>query len=1069
MKKLQTIGLLIAICCLYSPIFSQTTYYVDASMPDNTGNGTSWLTAKKDVQDAIDSSSPGDQIWVKSGVYIPKNYPATLIPLAETFPVGSPVLPLTDRHYMFFMKNNLKIYGGFAGTETNINQRTNIFGSNKTTFSGDVGTVGDSTDNCYHILVYLAPDAGAVAPTIDGIHFEGGCADRNYGQSQLPGAAFGSAFSHNIRHGFGGAVYLNLGNNGKVNQCSFTKNYTANRGAGVWFDGGFGTTRKFSITNSFFYENVSSTAGYGAGAAFNHGENTLSNNVFYANSTGSGSAIMQFAGEFKAYSNTFVKNKASGSGTIGLYNNGDSAIFYNNLFYQNISGNVGLYTNSFGADFEFPGTYYTTPNPVFGGANLGYTWDNIAKNNALELTAAEHNNTTYDQARNDLGTGAVGNIFSQNPNFQDINDIDGADNVLGTADDGLILGITSPVINMGDSTLAFSATGNFDISNFDRIDGANINMGAYERTWAPCYYTLNPTVTACDSFSLNGTTYTLTGIYTDTIFAAACDTIINLNLTVNHATTSTIVIDTCQAFVMNGQLFTTSGTYTQIIPNTQGCDSTINLTATIAPLTNSITIDSCQTVLINSQLYTTSGTYTQTLTNVFGCDSILTINLTITPITGSITVTECGSATINGQVYSTTAIYTQTLIANDGCDSTLTIDVTIVPLPNLSVAISNSGVFCENEQITLTGSGASILSWDNGVVDGVSFYPLAGINLYTLTGTENGCTTTLQVPVTVGTKPTIEATVSATSICENDSVYFSGNGALVYNYLTPDFSYAEWFTPTTLGTNTYTMEGIGVNGCRDTVSVSFELRDRPAAPGTSALTASTCYGHPVSVPIMANASSGIIEWFFDANLTNSHQVNNILDENELITGTISYFASNYDNNCYSPGTEVQITVFALPTVDAGTDVSTLAHETITLTGIVSNTADSYWTNTLNSTIDSALTVSFLTTSTEEYTLQAISADGCLDSSKVLVSIDKPFVSSNYVSANGDGNNDTWQIQPLDKINGCTVRIYNTFGAIIFETENYQNDWSGADYPDGDYYYEISCGEEKTVGSITLIH
>jgi gliding motility-associated-like protein/uncharacterized delta-60 repeat protein len=580
--------------------------------------------------------------------------------------------------------------------------------------------------------------------------------------------------------------------------------------------------------------------------------------------------------------------------------------------------------------------------------------------------------------------------------------------------------------------------------------------------------------TACDSLTWrNGITYyTSNNTASDTVFGVAahgCDSIYILNLTIYNSTSSAITIDTCQAFVLNNQLFTTSGSYTQVIPNAAGCDSNISITAIIAPLTTSIFIDTCSAVLVNSQLFASSGTFTQTLTNSYGCDSILTINLTITPITGSLTLTNCGSMNINGQIFNASGTYTQVLTASNGCDSTLTINLTIVPLPTLTASITNPGVYCENEAITLTASGADTYSWDNGITNGVAFLPAAGVNLYIVTGTANGCTSTLQVPVTVGSKPIIEATASSSSVCEFDSIYFSGNGALIYNYLTPDFAYAEWFYPNQLGSSTYLMEGIGVNGCRDTVSITIELRDRPLAPNASAFADSTCYGHELSPAITAIPVSGVIEWFTDEKLMNSLEVNNTLDEDENMTGITSYYASDFANNCYSPGTEVQITVFALPDVYAGPEVVSLAHETVTLSGTVSNTVDYYWTNTLNSLVDSALSFSFLTTASGEYTLHAISADGCMDSSKVLITINKPFVSSNYVSANGDGNNDTWQVHPIEKISGCTVRIFNTFGQIIFESDNYKNDWSGNDLPDGDYYFEISCEWDKTVGSITLIH
>ena len=45
------------------------TYYVDASRPDNAGAGTSWETAKKTIQAAVDVTSDGDTVIVTNGVY----------------------------------------------------------------------------------------------------------------------------------------------------------------------------------------------------------------------------------------------------------------------------------------------------------------------------------------------------------------------------------------------------------------------------------------------------------------------------------------------------------------------------------------------------------------------------------------------------------------------------------------------------------------------------------------------------------------------------------------------------------------------------------------------------------------------------------------------------------------------------------------------------------------------------------------------------------------------------------------------------------------------------------------
>jgi len=47
------------------------TYYVDASRPNDTGAGTTWATAKRTIQAAIDVATANDTIIVTNGVYAP--------------------------------------------------------------------------------------------------------------------------------------------------------------------------------------------------------------------------------------------------------------------------------------------------------------------------------------------------------------------------------------------------------------------------------------------------------------------------------------------------------------------------------------------------------------------------------------------------------------------------------------------------------------------------------------------------------------------------------------------------------------------------------------------------------------------------------------------------------------------------------------------------------------------------------------------------------------------------------------------------------------------------------------
>ena len=83
-----------------------------------------------------------------------------------------------------------------------------------------------------------------------------------------------------------------------------------------------------------------------------------------------------------------------------------------------------------------------------------------------------------------------------------------------------------------------------------------------------------------------------------------------------------------------------------------------------------------------------------------------------------------------------------------------------------------------------------------------------------------------------------------------------------------------------------------------------------------------------------------------------------------------------------------------------------------------------------------------------------------------------FEISNLLTPNGDGQNDTWQIENPNLIIGCTVTIYNRWGQPVYETTDYHNEWDGTKegdaLPDGVYFYSINCQDKKYSGSINLL-
>jgi hypothetical protein len=94
-------------------------------------------------------------------------------------------------------------------------------------------------------------------------------------------------------------------------------------------------------------------------------------------------------------------------------------------------------------------------------------------------------------------------------------------------------------------------------------------------------YTNTTTVSACNNYTWNGTTYSTSGTYTGTTSNCVTQA---LNLTLNTNTSSSISQTALDSYTwpVNNQTYTTTGAYTAVIPNAAGCDSTITLNLTMS-------------------------------------------------------------------------------------------------------------------------------------------------------------------------------------------------------------------------------------------------------------------------------------------------------------------------------------------------------------------------------------------------------------------------------------------------------------------------------------------------------
>ncbi len=297
-----------------------TIYYVDATKANNTGSGTSWATAKKDIQNAIDIASSGDQIWIKAGTYYPT---------VDLFNSASPSDP---RDKTFFVKNGISLFGGFAGTEASLSERN--IPNNQTILSGDIGTIGSSSDNCYHVISAIN---NSVASTFDGLIITDGTT------TATSSSVTANSTAVNRNRGAGIMItHASLNSVTYIIKNCVIKNHLGGNGNGASANV-FNTS--LSVENCIFMNNTVTTTVVANGLCINSSGNslTVSNSVFvsnqYTNATGGSGGAIQTATSSNSFTNcTFTNNKVGASGNGG-------AIYFASTVHTSEMKNCIFYNN----------------------------------------------------------------------------------------------------------------------------------------------------------------------------------------------------------------------------------------------------------------------------------------------------------------------------------------------------------------------------------------------------------------------------------------------------------------------------------------------------------------------------------------------------------------------------------------------------------------------------------------------------------------------------------------------------------------------------------------------------
>ncbi|MFK8009739.1 MAG: hypothetical protein AB8H03_25520, partial [Saprospiraceae bacterium] len=173
-----------------------------------------------------------------------------------------------------------------------------------------------------------------------------------------------------------------------------------------------------------------------------------------------------------------------------------------------------------------------------------------------------------------------------------------------------------------------------------------------------------------DSYVVGSSIYTQTGIYQDTMMTqGGCDSLVTLDLTVNEEYDIFREESICEGeeLVIGDSIYTTSGNYFNVLQTINGCDSLVNVNLTVNEIySENVVVEICEdsSYEVGDSSYTMTGIFVTNMISIYGCDSIITLDLTVNEIYNQNVVDEIcegSSYEVGDSTYTTTGTYTTTM------------------------------------------------------------------------------------------------------------------------------------------------------------------------------------------------------------------------------------------------------------------------------------------------------------------------------------------------------------------------------------------------------------------------
>jgi gliding motility-associated-like protein len=194
--------------------------------------------------------------------------------------------------------------------------------------------------------------------------------------------------------------------------------------------------------------------------------------------------------------------------------------------------------------------------------------------------------------------------------------------------------------------------------------------------------------------------------------------------------------------------------------------------------------------------------------------------------------------------------------------------------------------------------------------------------------------------------------------------------------------------------------------------------------------------------------------------------------------SLTYYAYAYGNGCTSDTSIINVVVHPNPIASFQIN-PTMAIVSLPIAFNSTSTSPASqitaWNWYLNDTLaNTSISWGETINTTGVYPLCLIVQDefACVDTAcSTLIVAPAEVHIPNVITPNADGINDNLVFEYLDFYPDNHLKIFNRWGNMIFEQNNYQNNWDGGEFSDGTYFFLLEVVEKNVVysGFIQIVH